>query len=409
MKIGVIGINQLGIATVSFLLNKGHNVFVYEKEAENIKEKLHKTVKDNLLKNIIICADYSSFNEVEIIYITTNIEVEESKFSLRKFYYAIDQLKNNVTSEKTLIIRTPVPIHTCRIIRKFLNEQKHLFEVVYQPLINKGDVFDEVFNPKQIVIGTHSKLAHTQIILLYQDFLLDNILISFVSFEEAEMYRVISTLLMCFAENFMTNVKNICLSQGINTLSIEKSLRFFVNNEFDFITDSFGVTQEKLFEFDNIKFFLKNCDTTFQDYGNSNSQLAKQLVKHLPKGKIVGIYGITNECKEISQIVLETINILNAHNIKTFVFDTQQEIMQLNIKKMKNIKLSLDEKQIFKNSDIVLLMVKNVMTQELTEEICYKHRKKGLVVIDYCGALPNSKWKLVSLVRPYDKNNKIYE
>lgn len=54
-------------------------------------------------------------------------------------------------------------------------------------------------------------------------------------------------------------------------------------------------------------------------------------------------------------------------------------------------------------------MVKNVMTQELTEEICYKHRKKGLVVIDYCGALPNSKWKLVSLVRPYDKNNKIYE
>lgn len=337
MKIGVIGINQLGIATVSFLLNKGHNVFVYEKEAENIKEKLHKTVKDNLLKNIIICADYSSFNEVEIIYITTNIEVEESKFSLRKFYYVIDQLKNNVTSEKTLIIRTPVPIHTCRIIRKFLNEQKHLFEVVYQPLINKGDVFDEVFNPKQIVIGTHSKLAHTQIILLYQDFLLDNILISFVSFEEAEMYRVISTLLMCFAENFMTNVKNICLSQCINTLSIEKSLRFFVNNEFDFITDSFGVTQEKLFEFDNIKFFLKNCDTTFQDYGNSNSQLAKQLVKHLPKGKIVGIYGITNECKEISQIVLETINILNAHNIKTFVFDTQQEIMQLNIKKMKNI------------------------------------------------------------------------
>lgn len=409
MKIGVIGINQLGIATISFLLNKGHNVFVYEKEAENIKEKLHKTVKDNLLKNIIICADYSSFNEVEIIYITTNIEIEESKFSLRKFYYAIDQLKNNITSEKTLIIRTPVPIHTCRIVRKFLNEQKHLFEVVYQPLINKGNVFDEVFSPKQIVIGTHSKLAHTQIILLYQDFLLDNTLISFVSFEEAEMYRVISTLLMCFAENFMTNVKNLCLSQGINAASIEKSLRFFVNNEFDFVTDSFGVTQEKLFEFDNIKFFLKNCDTTFQDYDNSNSQLAKQLVKHLPEGETIGIYGITNDCNEVSQVVLETINVLNAHNIKTLVFDARQDIMQANIKKRKNIKLSLDEKQFFKNSDIVLLMVKNVMTQELTEETCYKYRKEGLVVIDYCGALPNSKWKLVSLVRPYDKNNRIYE
>ena len=107
--------------------------------------------------------------------------------------------------------------------------------------------------------------------------------------------------------------------------------------------------------------------------------------------------------------MLETINVLNAHNIKTLVFDARQDIMQANIKKRKNIKLSLDEKQFFKNSDIVLLMVKNVMTQELTEKTCYKYRKEGLVVIDYCGALPNSKWKLVSLVRPYDKNNRIYE
>ncbi len=409
MKIGVIGINQLGIATISFLLNKGHNVFIYEKEVENIKDKLNKKVKTDLLKNIRICANYSSFNEVEIIYITTNIEAEESKFSLRKFYYAIDQLKNNITSEKTLIIRTPVPIHTCRIIRKFLNEQKHLFEVVYQPLINKGDVFDEVFNPKQIVIGTHSKLAHTQIILLYEEFLLKDVLISFVSFEEAEMYRVISTLLMCFAENFMTNVKNLCLSQGINATSIEKSLRYFIANEFDFVTDNLGVAQEKLFEFDNIKFFLKNCDTTFQDYDNSNSQLAKQLVQHLPEGKTIGIYGIVNEYNEVCPVVLETINVLKSHSVKTLVFDNNQELLQDNVKKGKHVKLLLDEKTFFKQSDIVIIIVKNEMTQALKEETCYKYHKEGLVVIDYCDSLSPDEWKLVKLIKPYDKKNRIYE
>lgn len=409
MKIGVIGINQLGIATISFLLNKGHNVFIYEKEAENVKDKLSKKVKVDLLKNIRICANYSSFNEVEIIFITTNIEVEESKFSLRKFYSAIDQLKNNITSEKTLIIRTPVPIHTCRIIRKFLNEQKHLFEVVYQPLINKGDVFDEVFNPKQIVIGTHSKLAHTQIILLYEDFLLDDVLISFVSFEEAEMYRVISTLLMCFAENFMANVKNLCLSQGINATSIEKSLRYFMTNEFDFVTDNLGIAQEKLFEFDNIKFFLKNCDTTFQDYDNSNSQLAKQLVQHLPEGKTIGIYGIVNEYNEVCPVVLETINVLKSHGVKTLVFDNNQELLQDNVKKGKHVKLLLDEKAFFKQSDIVIIMVKNEMTQALKEEACYKYHKDGLVVIDYCDSLLPDEWKLVKLIKPYDKKNRIYE
>lgn len=419
MKIGVIGLGDLGVANVALFASFGNEVVAYDSNTFRVSllNKGIKLFKDERIKEIIVnnknqiifTSNMLDLSGVEIILISVELDNKNGEYSLDSFYRLIDRIKNEVTWKTTLLIKTPLPIGTSRTVDKYLNSNKDNFLIAYMPYVNfDNSLYENIFTPEQIVVGTISQNAHLNVRLLYENFLLDGRKMFFMSYEEAEMYRISQSVLNIMCHKYFTNMHNLYNDYNLNINSLLSTLEYPKINE-NFVL---GNSNEILRESNNIKFFLKNNFGINKTLEEGNINLAEQIVDKIPKNvEIIGILGISDLFDEISKLSLEVIKtLLKRFDKQIIVYDNSNEE---NLKKIiganKKLKYAIDEKGLVKKADVVVILSKSENITHINESFYLKYGHDDLVVYDFVGVYKYSQWKNIKLIKAYENKKHIYK
>ncbi|MCH5171429.1 MAG: hypothetical protein J1F31_01150 [Erysipelotrichales bacterium] len=416
MKVGVIGLGDLGVANVALFASFGFEVIAYDNNAfcVSLLNKGIKIFKDERIKDIIsnnrdkIVFSNNIFDLSGISSIIISIELEyiNDEYHLNNLYQTIDEIKKHFNWKTTLIIKTPLPIGTCRAIDKYLNGKKENFYIAYMPYIDlENNIYENTFLPKQTIVGTISQIAHMNVRILYEKFLLEGQNMYFVSYEEAEMNRVAQSFLYITCNQYIANMQCLYNEFNINFDTLLDTLEFPKVN----LNIALGNSKKMIREYENLNLFLRKKYDFNKTLEESNLELAKYVVSKIPKGnQSIGLFGISDSFDEISELAINIIGILlKKANVSVVIFDQSNEE---NLKKIigpnKKIKYALDEKSLVKKSNAILILCYNESFKSINEDFYLKYGRDDLIVCDFVGAYKYCKWQKVKLIKGY--RNKKY-
>lgn len=418
MKIGVIGLGDLGLTNVALFASYGYEIIAFDNNAFQVSllNKGIKIFKDDRVKDIIFgnkkriffTSDISNLFGVEIVVITTDLDCVNGEYNLNSFYQIIDKIKNNFNWKTTLIIKTPLPMGTCRAIDKYLNDHKENFYIAYMPLIElEKHLYENEFMPSVVIVGTISPHAHTNVRILYEKFLLDGRNIYFLSYEEAEMYRIAKSILNITYSQYVTEMQCLYNEFNLNMDTLLSTLKIpEVNSEF------LGNGKRIIGEYNNLNFFLRRNHSFNKSLEEINLELAYQIISRIPDNiQTIGIFGISDNSDEINRLVIDVIEILLAKsNCSIIIYDQLNEI---NLKKLigtnKKLKYALDEKSLVKKSDAVLILCENELFKTINEDFYIKYGKENLIVCDFIDVYKYCKWQKVNLIKMQSNKRHIYK
>ncbi len=419
MKVGIIGLSELGITNVALLANFGYEIIAYDSNAfcvsllskgiKRFKDERIKKIIDNHRDTIQYTTNILDLTGIEVIIIAIELEEINGKYNLNSFYLTIDEIKKFFHWKTTLIIKTPLPVGSCQIIDKYLNRNSNNFSIAYIPTccIN-NNYYDDIFMPTKLVVGTSTSLAHITVRLLYEKFLMQEVLLYFVSFEEAELYRVANNYLEVLITSYITNMH--CLFNDFNLNFNNLISKIQLPNIGKFVNKGNG--NKLICEYNNLKFFLKKDVNLNKSLVEGNQYLAKQIVEQLPKDALtIGILGISDAFEDVSIMAIEIISqILTSLNSTVYIYDkTNEENFKKLIGPNKKIKYVLDEKNLLKKTNIILILHKKESYKELNEEFYLKYGQDNLVIYDFDEVYKYSNWSSVKLIKVNNQSNLKYE
>lgn len=234
MEIAVYGAGYVGLVSALCFANFGHNVIVYDVNAEKInhlKEGRLTIVEkdlDLLLQNAIKLKsvtftnnskEAASFANMYLICVGTPSNYNGSA-DLSFLYSAVENIALHINEPFSLIIKSTVPVGTCYLMEQyiqkiFLNRGVQIpFDIISCPeFLAQGEAVYDFIHPERIIIGTDNDLAFEKVKALYDPLLrlqMDKgISVIRMSPRAAELVKYASNLFLATKISFMNEISRI--------------------------------------------------------------------------------------------------------------------------------------------------------------------------------------------------------
>lgn len=416
MKVGIIGLGVLGIANVAILSSLGHEIVAYDSNAflvSLVKRKV-KVIKDEKTRqamednsdHINYTSDINDLLMTDIIVIALDLLLENGKYNLNNFYYVIDMLKE-MHGNKTILIRTPLPYGTCATIEKYFNDTKGNLELAYEPLNTIDDLgFDTLLSSNPLVIGTDSELAHMKIVLLYEKRILKGTKVFFVSYEEAELYRVALIDKYILQKTYLANIQTLCNDYNCSFDNLKSLIDVSTNYNYQ---NELGCNHKTLVEQENLDFFLRKEYNLNNSLNESNNILANQILKCIKGHNDFGIFGVSDHNGELHPLVIALIKLLLANGCLVAIYDSRNEE---NLKKFftnKNLKYAVDPKSLLKKANTILLLTDTEDLSLIKEDFYLKFGNENTVIYDFAHVYAQENWSRIQLIKVYNHTKAVYK
>lgn len=240
MRVGVIGLGKLGLPLALCLAELGYQVSGYDKNSSFI---------DSLCKGTFLTHEPSVMDLLNSTQVKENLEFSNKSDSLYqcKIIYIIVPTPSNLTGvfdsgfvekaieevlgvwdkldeEKSIVIVSTVMPGTCRAIAQKLLVQRNI-KLIYSPeFIALGTVVDNLKNPDAILVGC-SQEADSEIHAEVQKKLSGEIPVSLLSWEEAEVVKLLVNCYVTMKISFANFIGEICdVLPGANPKKIASAL-----------------------------------------------------------------------------------------------------------------------------------------------------------------------------------------
>ncbi len=239
MKVCVIGTGYVGLTTGTVLAEFGHDVYCVDKDQHKIQllirghipiyepglEEMVKQNKqlgklhfsNNLQEALQICS---------VIFITVGTPpLADGRPNLTYLKRVIEEISSNLTSHKTIIIKSTVPPGTNEWVATSLLEkgiEPTLFDVVSNPeFLREGSAVWDMLHPDKIVIGIKRPEPIKTMQALYR-----NVNASFIitSLTGAEMIKYASNAFLATKISFMNEMSRICDAYNVDIKEVALGL-----------------------------------------------------------------------------------------------------------------------------------------------------------------------------------------
>ncbi|MEL7251376.1 MAG: UDP-glucose/GDP-mannose dehydrogenase family protein [Bacteroidota bacterium] len=137
------------------------------------------------------------------------------------------QLSTMITSYKTIVDKSTVPVGTAEEVHKTLAENlsTDLFDVVSNPeFLREGVAVDDFLKPDRVVIGTTSEKAQKKMYQLYEPFVRQGNPIIFMDERSAEMTKYAANSYLATRITFMNEIANLCEKVGANVDMVRRGM-----------------------------------------------------------------------------------------------------------------------------------------------------------------------------------------
>lgn len=225
MKVTVVGTGYVGLVAGTCFSSFGINVTCLDNN-EHIISKLQNgevTIHEPGLGEIIeksiqnkhleFSTSKEHLNNCDTIIIAVGTpQSDDGSANLNYLNGVIDDIAEHVKSDKTIIIKSTVPVGTANNIRLKLKEKTSgiNFNVISNPeFLREGSAVNDFLKPDRIVIGLENKNRREDIEKLYSHLIIDQVPILYTDNSSAELIKYASNCYLAMRLAFLNEISDI--------------------------------------------------------------------------------------------------------------------------------------------------------------------------------------------------------
>lgn len=237
MKIVVAGTGYVGLVTAVCLAEKGHNVTCLDMQEEKIKmlnqgnvpiyePDVHELINKNRNKLVFTTNTKNVYEKADVIFICVGTpEKINGSANLDYIYNVVNEIIDDIKSDKIIVIKSTVPIGTNTKIENYINSKvKKVInvELVSNPeFLSQGTAVKDTLDGQRIVLGVKSEYAANMMKEIYKDY---NQEILITDRESAEMIKYASNDFLALKISYINEIANLCEIVGANIEDVSKGM-----------------------------------------------------------------------------------------------------------------------------------------------------------------------------------------
>lgn len=359
-KISIIGgAGHIGLPLGILLANKGYLINLYDKDKKNIEkinnlkmpfmeEGAEVLLKKNK-KKIHATNDKSCLKDSKIIIVCIGTPVTKSKPDKKFFFKMFKEVKKYLTPEKLLIIRSSIYPGTCDEIQKFLG--KNFKNISYCPeRVVQGKSITELPKLPQIISGLSKKSIKDSKIIFKK--ICKRIIVTTI--KEAELIKLFSNAWRYINFSISNEFYKICDELNIDFNLLRKNMIDGYERNKSIPRAGFAAGPCLYKDTAQLNAYLKNSfklGKTAIDINQSFPDFIYNKIKKKFRGQLknkkIGILGAAFKS--------DIDDVRDSLSIELYKFLIKKKL-KVNISdKFANLNFSLNEKELIKKSDIVIL------------------------------------------------------
>ncbi len=350
MKVAVAGTGYVGLVTAVCLAEIGHTVICVDVDQEKIKmlQSLkspiyEKNLEEFMKKNkdhIFYTLDYKkAYQEAEIIFIGVGTpERYDGSANLDYVYHVCEQIKGSVTADKTIVIKSTVPIGTNDEVEKFLNKESKIhFSVASNPeFLAQGTAVHDTLYASRIVVGTNDEKSKKIMEQLYLPLTKEPYNVPYLSMNRrsAEMVKYASNDFLALKISYINEIANFCEKVGANIDEVTRGMSYDSRIGNQFLKAGIGYggscfpkdTKALHWLGKSLDCELKTVNATIEINRIQKLKLAQKVKEDFPnlKGKKAAVLGLsfkpgTDDLREAPSLV--NIDFLLDYGVNVSVYD----------------------------------------------------------------------------------------
>lgn len=262
MKVGIIGTGYVGLVTGVCLADYGHDVTCIDCDSEKIdilrnfleppiyEEGLSVLLKNN--KDRIWFTDSMTEclkNYLDIIFICVPTpQNENGEHNMEYVIQASKDIANNVKNECIVVVKSTVPVNTCRTVKAILDESDNKkFHIASNPeFLREGKAITDFKYPDRIIIGIEKGDTFTsdKMKMLYsthcRDKHIKNPIINIVDIRSAEIIKHGSNSFLAMKISYANLLSDLCYTFGVDTDEVLKGIGLDRRIQSDFLRPGLG-------------------------------------------------------------------------------------------------------------------------------------------------------------------------
>lgn len=245
MKISVFGTGYVGLATGVCFADMGYTVVCLDIDPDKV-EKLNKGIPtifepglEELLKRnlaggrLSFTTDYKkAVDASDILFIAVGTPSDESgDANLSYVVSAAESIGQFMTSKKTIMTKSTVPVGTNFLIKKTVTEalkkrsSQIEFNIVSNPeFLREGTAIHDCLNPDRIIVGVEHESAAKVVRRLYEPFIKNGAKMIEMDVSSAEVTKYAANAFLATKISIMNEFSRLCDKVGANIENVRVGL-----------------------------------------------------------------------------------------------------------------------------------------------------------------------------------------
>lgn len=320
MKIAVAGTGYVGLVTGVALAHIGHHVTCVDIDEIKIKKMqegispIYEEGLEELMhlnkERLTYTTDYKkAYSKADVIFIGVGTpEKEDGSANLTYLYAVLDQIRESVTKDIVVVIKSTVPIGTNDEVEKYLNEKVSglKISIVSNPeFLAQGTAVHDTLYATRIVVGVEDDYAKKIMTKLYKPLTKEPYNVPFLVMDRksAEMVKYASNDFLALKISYINEIANFCEAIGADISLVTKGMSYDPRIGNKFLNPGIGYggscfpKDTKALHFLSKEYGceMKTLKATIEINKNQKLVLINKLEKVFPNlhGLTIGVLGLT--------------------------------------------------------------------------------------------------------------------
>ena len=320
MNIAVAGTGYVGLVTGVALAHIGHHVTCVDIDEIKIKKMqegispIYEEGLEELMhlnkERLTYTTDYKkAYSKADVIFIGVGTpEKEDGSANLTYLYAVLDQIRESVTKDTVVVIKSTVPIGTNDEVEKYLNEKVSglKISIVSNPeFLAQGTAVHDTLYATRIVVGVEDDYAKNVMTKLYKPLTEEPYNVPFLVMDRksAEMVKYASNDFLALKISYINEIANFCEAIGADISLVTKGMSYDPRIGNKFLNPGIGYggscfpKDTKALHFLSKEYGceMKTLKATIEINKNQKLVLINKLEKVFPNlhGLTIGVLGLT--------------------------------------------------------------------------------------------------------------------
>jgi len=214
MRIGIVGLGIVGLATGVVLAEQGHKIIGVDIDQSKVKgleckrspiyEPGLQEMLERYFHNFTFTTDYGLLSDADLVFITVSTPTIEGKIYLGYVFDVAKRLRDVLKrNDAIVVIKSTVVPGTARKVKEIVKN-----DVVSNPeFLREGSAILDTKSPDRIVIGSENKEAGDLVENLWK---FTNAPVIRTTWEEAEMIKYAANSFLAVKISFINEIANVC-------------------------------------------------------------------------------------------------------------------------------------------------------------------------------------------------------